>query len=144
MSELDINIGERNFDLDRLSDHKLRVLAICRHGQSRSKYVRRALNQLGYENTNIIGVNDPNEERRVEDEVDKYDLIISASSDTSGELRRKIPNLGIPILEIEITNKEHIILTNPNSDAALKNTVLDSIKQKLITMGFIQKQNSSN
>jgi hypothetical protein len=80
-----VNLHEQS-GIPEIPKH-IKILCICEHGNSRSKYLARSIAALGYEHTRILGIRDAtisrSEKMRT---INEHEVIVCASGTTRAEV----------------------------------------------------------
>lgn len=89
-----------------------KILCVCDNGRSRSKYMARALSNLGYEHARVLGIQD----RQITTKekiaaINEHDIILCASGTTKSMVEKLLQSEGggtLPeILDLDLSERLH-------------------------------------
>ena len=117
-------------------------LVVCSHGRSRSKFIARQLDALGYSNVRIMGLRDSflGYDERVSLMMSAT-VVICASSTEVAEVNHllKTDAEKVTIISVDVSERDHYIFSS-QSVQGKKNSAVnianDTLSERLVALGF--------
>lgn len=147
-ARVDLPVDNQRALIERLTPES-HLAVLCDHGRSRSKYLARILDGLGYEHTRAFGVNNtsyPPDKEKIEELVGA-DVIIATMGDVKAMARKLLQNNATreeteaclrKMIEIPIPEWVHWALSAPIESVGKmkRQAALDLIKTLVLQAGF--------
>ncbi len=121
-----------------------KIISVCGHGNSRSKFMARAVAALGYEHSRLLGIGDysiPTAERIAT--LLEHDLVVCASTTDEASVRKLLRDTSadkLPkIISLQLDERTHATLHLLMKGVLNKEhqvAALDTLKEKLRQLGF--------